>query len=340
MRRMRRDEGAAAVLVAMLMVVLVGMTALAVDMGSMHLQNRELQNSADAGALAIAEQCAGGACPGDVNAEARGYALANSTTGGGFFENTDATAAVDLAARSVTVTATGDNTPLFRGVLGQGDAAFTRSATVVWGSPTGIVGAIPLTISDCEFNNLVPTEDQLTSADALYAAKEGTAPWPSGEVTFRFHEATTDVSGCQEMPSGGDHPGGFGWLEPDGTSCTTTTNVDGYYDTSTGNSIPNDCPKADFAALRGTIVPLPVYEEIIDPQGSNAQYVISGFAAFFLSGYRFPSIEAPSYATGVRPCNPSDTCISGWFTSATLTDATSLGPVGAGGGVTVIQLVD
>lgn len=344
MRRMRRDDGATAIMVALVMVVLVGMAAFAVDMGSMHLQNRELQNSADAGALAIAQQCAAGSCPADEDAEAVLYAGANSTSGGGFFENTTADANLDLAAQQVTVTATGDNTPLFRGVLGAGDSTFARSATVIWGPPGSLVSSLPLTISECEFNNAIPTPDALADPAALLAAVEsgtiGMPPFPAGEVTFKFHFPTTDISGCPAGPPGSDHPGGFGWLEPDAdgaTDCETSSDTSGMFDTSTGASIP--CDKDEFAALRGTVVPLPVYEYVMG-NGSNAEYKMAGFAAFFLSGWRFPSSTGDSYATGSPPCSPPDTCISGWFTSATLAEGGEVDLGAGGGGINVVQLID
>ncbi|MFC5998956.1 pilus assembly protein TadG-related protein [Quadrisphaera sp. GCM10027208] len=343
MRRLRNDDGATAVMVAILMVVLVGMAAFAVDMGSMHLQNRELQNSADAGALAIAQQCAAGSCPDDEDAEALFYAGANSTSGGGFFENTAADADLNVTAQKVTVTATGDNTPLFRGVLGVGDSTFARSATAIWGPPASLVSSIPLTISQCEFDNAIPTPGALADPAALEAAVAsgsiGTPPFPAGEVTFNFH-SPIEIPGCPEGPPGSDHPGGFGWLEPDDdddtTDCETSSDTSGMFSTSTGVSIP--CDKDEFAALRGTVVPLPVYE-YVKGKGDNAEYKMAGFAAFFLSGWRFPSFTGDSYATGSPPCSPPDTCISGWFTSATLADGGEVDFGAGGGGVNVVQLI-
>jgi len=52
----RRDRGQVLVLVALAMVVLLGMAALAIDVGFMYCTRNELQRSADAGALAGAVQ--------------------------------------------------------------------------------------------------------------------------------------------------------------------------------------------------------------------------------------------------------------------------------------------
>ena len=55
-----KERGAAAVLVAFSMVVLLGFAALAVDVGAMYAEKTQLQNGADATALAIAGDCAKG----------------------------------------------------------------------------------------------------------------------------------------------------------------------------------------------------------------------------------------------------------------------------------------
>ena len=63
MQRLRKDErGAVAIIVALVMVVLLGFAAIAVDISAMWAEKRQLQNGADAGALAIAQDCAKGAC--------------------------------------------------------------------------------------------------------------------------------------------------------------------------------------------------------------------------------------------------------------------------------------
>lgn len=72
-----RDRGATAVLVAILLpVVLLGIGAFVLDTGAWYAQRAQTQNGADAGAAAVAQSCAKGAC--DLGA-ADDYAPANST---------------------------------------------------------------------------------------------------------------------------------------------------------------------------------------------------------------------------------------------------------------------
>jgi len=63
--RLRHDErGVVAAIVAILLGtgVLLGMGALVIDVGQIYQERAELQNGADAAALAVAESCALGAC--------------------------------------------------------------------------------------------------------------------------------------------------------------------------------------------------------------------------------------------------------------------------------------
>ena len=79
--RIRRDDaGATIVIVALMMVVLLGMGALVIDVGQLYAERRELQNGADAAALAVAQDCAGGDCR-DETTTAGTYADDNAHDG-------------------------------------------------------------------------------------------------------------------------------------------------------------------------------------------------------------------------------------------------------------------
>ena len=85
-RIISEQGGAVAVIVGVCLVLFVGFTALAVDIGHLYVARNELQNAADAGALAGArclfcqedEYCSG--CPpGEINPEANAHALNAAT---------------------------------------------------------------------------------------------------------------------------------------------------------------------------------------------------------------------------------------------------------------------
>jgi Flp pilus assembly protein TadG len=83
LRLLRRDDrGAVGVMIALLIGggVLLGMAALVIDVGEIYQNRAELQNGADAGALAIARQCALGTCTsGSALTTAATFADANAS---------------------------------------------------------------------------------------------------------------------------------------------------------------------------------------------------------------------------------------------------------------------
>ena len=65
-----------------MLVVLVGMGALVIDIGALYVERRELQNGADAAALAVAQDCVEGDCgSGGGAAQAQKYANLNANDG-------------------------------------------------------------------------------------------------------------------------------------------------------------------------------------------------------------------------------------------------------------------
>src|SRR5205085_3645115 len=62
--RLKDDEGAISIIVAILMVALLGFGAIVVDIGSLYAERRQLQNGADSAALAVAIDCGTTTCNG------------------------------------------------------------------------------------------------------------------------------------------------------------------------------------------------------------------------------------------------------------------------------------
>ena len=74
------ERGAAGVLVAVMMLVLIGVGAIAVDVGQIYAERAELQNAADAGALAGAQICSETAGCTQADADAVAALLANQNS--------------------------------------------------------------------------------------------------------------------------------------------------------------------------------------------------------------------------------------------------------------------
>ena len=115
MQRLRKDErGAVAIIIALLMVVLIGFAALAVDISAMWAEKRQLQNGADAAALAIAQDCAKNAC-GSPTALRRAMSELNRNGG------TPTASIVTMSRNSVTVKASDPHENWFAQVIDAGD---------------------------------------------------------------------------------------------------------------------------------------------------------------------------------------------------------------------------
>jgi hypothetical protein len=254
MRRLTDSEnGAVAVMTALLMVVLLGMSAIVVDIGMLYAERSQLQSGADAAALAIAQDCAAGEC-GDYVATGERFANANS--------NDDHSAAVPIIAGNMvtvqtsTVTRDGGTAVRhwFAPILGVDSTRVGATAKASWGSPSKAT-VFPFTAPKCKFDQ-APTDTEF---------------WITSEST------------CIGS-TGNRLPGAFGWLDEDGhKNCRASVDVDQVIiGGAPGKSGPQNCH------IDGETILLPVYDEK-SGQGNNVGYVIHGFAAFRVTAHSWPS---------------------------------------------------
>lgn len=146
----RRDEGAVAVIVAIVLLVFVAAVALAVDVGGLMLHRRGLVNSSDAAALSAARTCARGGFDdhGSTEDASDTAALANSLIAVG---ETTGTNILDMTtcgetSGHVTVGYTSQQSLFFAPVLGfNSESPVTTEATASWG--LGANGAMPLVMT-------------------------------------------------------------------------------------------------------------------------------------------------------------------------------------------------
>ena len=157
----------------------------------------------------------------------------------------------------------------------------------------------------------------------------------------------------QHVPNWQGHalPGGFGVLETvSGNPCKIQEYPFAWMHTQPGNN--TSCNLEDFV---GTVVSVPIFDCTLDVlpnrapilgvggdpcdtgNGSNAYYHRVGYAAFYLSGYgitttgsidnRVPSINPNNtLPPNANPCENSASCVSGWFTTASLSATSISGP--------------
>ena len=344
MRRVDQEDGAIAVLVAILMTVLIGFAALVVDVGAMHAETRQLQNVADASALAIAQDCGNGlACNAVVGtATAATYAVANSkdllSTPTVSFPTANS---VRVVASTLEASGGGDGNPstlgwAFAQIFNQPESTFQRQATATWGRFGG--GAtIPIALCERSWNHFTANGTLLPSGPPAQLIRFGA---PNGNAAPVAYEDCTN-------PSGDTYPGGFGFLRRN-ADCTALTNENGTFPGTAGSN-PVDpasaCTVPELYAMLRAIVDAgrPVLIPIFDfysGNGSTGSFHIIGYGAFVLQGYEFnagPDPQSRSY--GMLPgdnCPNNRECLKGYYTEfVSLEGAASYSPGPGFGGYVV-----
>jgi Flp pilus assembly protein TadG len=340
-----RDDGgrgAIGVLVAVLIGsgVLFGMAALVVDVGQIYQNRAELQNGADAAALAVAKSCAAGTC---TPSTATTYAAANASklTGGkacvNFVSGVNGTVPVSwvpaagtcAAAKKVcppnppaganyvdvetsTLLPNGSTLlpPVFAGTLTGTHTGTTvyACAQAEWGAPLSST-AIGFTISGCMWNmgtGITDKNGKKISNTATYAPPP---PYNQSDPATRAALKPFD----QVIYLKGEAKGDFCAKLPNGaaapgnfgwtskSNCQVTISAVGTYPGATGNSGAGDCePLMQGYWQNQTVLDVPVY----DP----AQVTSSGNnATYKLLGF------APFVITGFSlPGNSGTTTEPDW----------------------------
>jgi len=335
MRRMNskgNEHGVVAPMTALIMVFLLGMAAFAVDVATMYSEHAQLQNGADAAALAIANKCAtapsSSPCvSGDYRPAASTYAngnaldsLTNVLTANLDTSNPDH-AVVNVTTQSQDSSGTHFSL-VFARALGIQFADIGAQAEATWFYPTKGYTALPLTFAPCEFID-----------DGL----------PHKILT---HGGAPDCNG--RNPSNQIIPGGFAWLKPDstaGNTCSITAEVGKWSQTSTGGSVPSGCMSLFNSTLLGKTVALPVYMYSCagmtpgpsDPAwgncngGSNVYYRIKEWAGFKILGWNFPSTSA-----GPSVFGPGENGIYGTFVGYSADPAQFSGGTGTPNGNVIV----
>lgn len=273
-----RQRGATAVIVAISMMAMLGFAAVAIDLGGAYSEHQQLQNGADAGALAIAQSCALGDCVDSSDKYAKANKLDGQATG----------QVVGAITSTVTVETSGVRKNWFGAVIGIPTSTLTARATAEWGWPSG--GAtLPLTFSWCAFY-------------------EATGGWDDEGKPLSDAEAAIHVieKSCTP-PAHNEVPGGFGWLT--GINCSATVLAGNWVLTDPGNDGSTSCKDFDWTTLQNKTVLVPIFDQFTG-SGSNAMYQIKGLAAFTITGYCF----SQDAKWNVTKC-PADKQIKGHFSN-------------------------
>ncbi|MCE0488189.1 pilus assembly protein TadG-related protein [Ornithinimicrobium sediminis] len=301
-----RERGATAVLTALLLTTLLGFVGFGVDLSATYAKKQELQNGADAAALAVAQDCAVDGC-GDSQSIADSYAGANVRNDG--IEGADVSFP---SSNSVTVEASGFQPHWFMPVLGRDESLVVAGATAAWGAPASGPAMLPLAISACELD--------ASFQPVLDVPQTITLP----------KKSDSDCTGT----NGFDIPSGFAWMDTVGGKCESEASVGYDFPSDPGKPVDKKACSAEFFLdLVGETVLLPIYGEF-EGTGGNGIYTVYGYVAMTLNGYFFEN----KYQYDA-PCGPPEQCLNGTFVEyVTLDDAYEYGGGAPDLGAAVVQL--
>lgn len=302
------QKGAATIMVAVLMVALLGITALVVDVGAMYSEKAQLQTGADSSALAIARDCANGNC-GDFIATGDGLAddNANDSSSGATIAFPNATTVrVETNAREAG--SGNDHFSLFFArVMGIDTTEIMAVAEASWDAPSEAT-TLPWTVSQCVFEKYL-TASQLSE---LHSTGNFTGNPTPTRILLRYDQNVPTYPGCEA--DNGYAPGGFGWLDTD-KGCSTTIDIaNSEVGSNPGNDFPNICNSIVPTLLDDPVL-IPVFSEATK-NGQKTRYELVGFLAFQITGYKFSGGPELTKLDPLSPNCEGGNCrgIQGYFT--------------------------
>jgi len=249
--RLCNAEGQSLVTIALMMPVILLVVGLVCEIGYAYALRRQMQNAADAGAIAAARAlCLGG----DAQQMATDYAQRNGAT--------DVTVVIDGEQGTVRVTAQRSVPTFFARVVGLNQIVVGAQAGTMYGAVTQVSGGLyPIAVNWQGFD-----------FDQTYDIWAGSGPGNLGWLGW---------DGCVSVPCLCDNlttPGYDGRVA-----------IEDMVPGSTGVANAG-CVRDQLDALisSGTPLTIIVYDYAAG-SGSGARYRVAGFARFILEDYRLPS---------------------------------------------------
>jgi Flp pilus assembly protein TadG len=281
-RRIGRDDrGAVTVIVAIMMVVVLGIAALVVDVGSVEVRRAQLQDAADAAALAIAQDCYRATGTTATTCDA-GVKSAASVTASGIVTQTLPTGTAftvtgaAFTINTVEVSLSSPDASTFGAIFGSAGTTVNVHATAQWGLP-----ATPLALS---FNECALPSPSSTS-----------------KAFLRYDLLDLDLSGCG-LIGGVINELGSGWMST--SNCTFDVNLLSYLSDVLTKVLPTNCAPI-VQSLIGKYVLLPVYSHVLTDivvkgvllgQG----YAVQKYALVQVTGYDFQTLTLNALGNGIQ----------------------------------------
>ncbi len=322
------QRGAVALFVVLFLVVLLGSGAIAIDLGALLHERRQLQNGADAAAFAVALDCAGASCVAPATT-ASFYASENASDGVSAVDELcgrgpglaacpvqpagSANAVGYVKVTTSTLNASGGEPLdsvhfLLAPVLNVAriDQTVQATAVVAWGTPSTAL-SIPLLLSKCIF-------------DPSWFGADGAVSFPTTPIRIALNEAEACGSGW---------PSGFDFVDDPSGSCALqrVTITDGSATLPAGQegNLPQCRSVIKGAYDNSELLTVPIMYSRTKA-GAGSKYFVDGFASFVLCGYAigggYTATDCPEVCTGAV----NDYRLCGYFRTATLSE----GDLGSG----------
>lgn len=265
----RDSRGQAAVMTILFLTVLIGASAMSLDVGSWYHAKRQLQAEADAAALAGAQ-----ALPESPD-DAKAYAMQYSAKNGGNLDASQITISSDITTNdTIKVQMSAPAPGFFSKLFGLGSVTVGAGAAARSDNVNAALRVAPIVVN-------------------WKHPKLQCHPLPC--------PGTTEIDLADlHQPGSGDAAGAFGLIDliqNDNGSVGASTLADWItqgFDEYMEPGLYNSAPSAKFNSVQvrdamdvsvGQVLLFPIYKSIVGP-GSNAQYDIIGWVGFYVTGFK------------------------------------------------------
>jgi Flp pilus assembly protein TadG len=188
----RRERGQVLIIFTLAITAIIAMTGLVIDGGMTSVQRRDMQNVADAAAMAAGYDYAWNANDASAAARARAITAANGYTDGqgGVSVGVSVTNGAG-GSRNIIVNISKPHENYFSGVVGFSSWQVSTTATTEAGYPNAALGAMPLIFNKKVLSNGFGNDQQFDEPGS------GSADVPSGPNQFNWTVfCTASGSGC------------------------------------------------------------------------------------------------------------------------------------------------
>ncbi len=263
-RHIKSEKGAATIIIALCMAVLLGFTALVVDVGVITSEKSKISNAADAAALAGAQEL--------IRDKNNVYNIVNQYLEANDVDPLDAEIVVSDSDTKISVSINKEVNYYFAGILGFDSDIVKTEAVAICAPVIGVYeGLRPFAI-----------EQQTLNFEETYTLKEGGGSGSNGNyggLALGGNGASTYVSNIVDGYDGYLRVGDYVDTEPGNMSGPTEQGINtlishcDHVPECTYNRYDDDCPRIITVIM----------VETLDVNGRNEVKIV-GFAKFFLIG--------------------------------------------------------